>query len=168
MADLLRLCKEQSSNQKGKWQRQLEENESCGAHTQEHTHAVLPQEANQPEPPCSSLPQFTGSGAQSAACAVVAEASVWQKPCPRSTHLEVDASALLCPFVLFPSIRFIVELKPNQQSCVFRVARGKLIWGQDGVGWREGRGNIRSRRTLRCWGGVGEEDRNWPFSFINH
>lgn len=108
MTDLLRLCKEQSSDQKGKWQRQLEENESCGDHTQEHTHAAPPQEANQPEQPCSSLPQFTGSGAQSAACTVVAEASVWQKLCARSTHLEVYASVLLCPFVLFSSIKFIV------------------------------------------------------------
>lgn len=153
MADLLRLCKEQSSNQKGKRQRQLEENESCGAHTQEHIHAAPPQEANQPEPPCSSLPQFTGSGAQSAACALVAEASVWQKPCPRSTHLEVYASVLLCPFVLFPSIRFIVELKPNQQSCVFGVGLWQINLGTGWVGWGEGRENTRSRRTLRCLGG---------------
>lgn len=68
--------------------------------------------------------------------AVVAEA-VWQKPCPRSTHLEVYASALLCPFVLFSSIRFIVELKPNQQSCVFGVGSWhiNLGTGWGGLGW---------------------------------
>lgn len=70
-ADLLALCQEQSSNEKGKWQRQLEENKCCGAHTQEHTLAAPSWKVNQPEPPCSSLPQFTCSGAQSAACAVV-------------------------------------------------------------------------------------------------
>lgn len=127
---------------------------------QEHIHAASPWEADPPEPPCSSLPQFTDSGAQSAACAVVAEAL-------SEVHTPWGlCQCVLCPCVLFPSSGFVVKWKPNQQSCVFEIGSRQLIWGQDGVGWDEGRKHIRSRRTLGYFGG-GEEDRNWPFPVIN-
>lgn len=91
-----------------------------------------------------------------------------QKFCPRSTRLEVYASVLLCPSgLLFPDIRVIIELKPNQQSCVFRVGTGQINFGT-GWGWVGVRvGKISGEAGS---GGCGEvrKTRNWLFSFINH
>ena len=58
------LYKEQSSDQKGKRQRQLEENQPCGAHTQEHTCCSVTGD-NQLEPPC--LPRL-GPQQRSSVC----------------------------------------------------------------------------------------------------
>lgn len=66
----------------------------------------------------------------------------WQKPCGRSLvqgphTLRFLPVPLLCPFVLFPSVRFIVKLEPNQQSCVLGVGslQINLGMGWGGLGW---------------------------------
>ena len=71
--------------------------------------------------------------------------------------------------VPFPSIRFIVKLKPNEQSCVFRLSSGQINLGrgrgEEGVGWGEGRENSSSRRALECWGRGHEENQKLAFLF---
>lgn len=61
----------------------------------------------------------------------------WQKSCQGPHTLRFLPVPLLCPFVLFPSIRFIVKLKPNQQSCVLGVGslQINLGMGWGGLGW---------------------------------
>lgn len=110
MADLLGLCKEQSSHQKEKWQQQLEENESFGVHTQEHIHAALSWEGDQQR--CHVLPYLSLPVAQAALQMPTCSGSGQQKPYPRSTHLEVYANMFLVPtplpHIVFPNVSIIV------------------------------------------------------------
>lgn len=116
MADLLGLCKEQSSNQKGKWQRQLEENESCGAHTKStymlHHHGKPTRQSRHVLPYLSLL---------------TAELSLqpalwWQKLCPRSTHLEVYASCVLV--FSSPAVGSLLNGNPTNNHVSLRLAPG--------------------------------------------
>lgn len=70
--------------------------------------------------------------------------------------------------VPFPSIRFIVKLKPNEQSCVFRLSSGQINLGR-GWGWIGVRvGKIAAVGGLwNVGGGVMRKTRNWPFCFIH-
>ena len=113
-------------------QRRLEESEPCGAHTREPTRATASREATsqshrvlpylslraaelrlQPGPQGRCRPHRP-SGALPQVCAPRG----WRQRSP----------------VPFPSIRFTVKLKPNQQSCVFRLGSGQINWGL-GWGW---------------------------------
>ena len=93
----------------------------------------------------SSLPQSTGRGGGAPVCSR-GHSSGWivdgEAPMRASPGLRQWAP------VPFPSIRFIVKLKPKEQSCVFRLSSGQINLGtgrgEKGVGWGEGRENSRS------------------------
>lgn len=76
----------------------------------------------------------------------------------------------VCSCVLLfssPALSSLSNWNPTNNHVSLELARDRLIWGQDGVGWGEGGEHSRSRKTLGCLRG-NEENRNWLFSFINH
>lgn len=101
MADLLRLCKERSSNQrengKGNWEKM-----SPVVPTPKSTH-MLHHHRKPSRQSRHVLPYLSLLAAELSLqlSAVVAEA-VWQKSCPRSTHLEIFASAAPVSFCSLP------------------------------------------------------------------